>query len=448
MFRSRHNPKVTRNRKDCEETESFRRKQVPEQVHRSTNRGCPGDFGGQEKMIAQVKHPRYFLFAGGLCWLAYVTAYFGRVNLSISLPYLQEACGLSKASLGIIAGGFFTAYAAGQFINGVLGDRFNPRYFVGIGLFCAGLSNVFFGNSRSLWVMFCFWTLNGYFQSMLWGPLMRIISGVTPLKYLHKMTLVFSSSTVLGYFFSYTLVGRMVMVFGWKAAFYIPGIILLAASALWVWSLKGYSSDDTGTKETGNIAGTILFIIRSGLWAAALVCILQGSIKEGFTLWGPAFFSESRALSMDKVLLIMSFVPAMNLIAIAAGGFVYRCFRYQEKHTSVFFLITALFSACLLRISINGSLALMIAALSGLSASIFAVNNIMTAFMPLNFQKEQRVSTAAGILDCAVYIGAAISGPLAGFLVDCSGWSGVLNSWIVVCCIAIIIALLGRNKRR
>ena len=32
MFRSRLNPKAARNRKDCEGTESFRRKQVPEQV--------------------------------------------------------------------------------------------------------------------------------------------------------------------------------------------------------------------------------------------------------------------------------------------------------------------------------------------------------------------------------------------------------------------------------
>ena len=399
-------------------------------------------------MIASVKHPRYFLFAGALCWLAYVTAYFGRVNLSISLPYLQEAYGLSKATLGMIAGGFFTAYAAGQFINGVLGDRFNPRYFVGLGLFCAGISNVLFGNSRSPWLMFCFWTLNGYFQSMLWGPLMRVISSVTPDRYLYKITLAFSSSTVLGYFFSYTLVGKMTMDFGWKAAFYIPGAILLAASALWVWFLNGYSSDSAGVKESGNIAGTIPFIVKSGLWVVVLVCILQGSIKEGLTLWGPTFFSEYRGLPMDKVLAIMFLVPVMNMAGIVVSGLVYKWFKYREKHTLIFFLVMALLSAFLLRLSMTGSLALMLAAISALAAAIFAVNNIVTAFVPLNFQKEGRVSTAAGILDCAVYIGAAVSGPLAGFLVDRFGWTGVMNNWIGVCGLSIVTALAGRNYRK
>ena len=405
--------------------------------------------GGTDKeMITHVKHPRFFLFAGSLCWLAYVTAYFGRVNLSISLPYLQEAYGYSKASLGIVAGGFFTAYAAGQFINGVLGDRFNPRYFVGIGLFCAGLSNVLFACSRSLWVMLCFWTLNGYFQSMLWGPLMRVVSGVTPARHLHKITLAFASSTVLGYFFSYTLVGRMAISLGWKAAFYIPGAILLAAAALWVWLLKDYSSGGAEAKKQGSRTGTIPFIIQSGLWVFVLICILLGSVKEGLTLWGPTFFSEFRALPMDRVLAIMFLVPVMNMAGIAASGLVYRYFKYREKYTNMFFIVIALLSVCLVRLSMHGSLAVMLAAISALAAAVFAVCNIATAFVPLNFQKEGRVSTAAGILDCAIYIGAAISGPLAGFLVDHSGWTGVINGWIAVCALAIIAALASKNYQK
>jgi OPA family glycerol-3-phosphate transporter-like MFS transporter len=90
----------------------------------------------------------------------------------------------------------------------------------------------------------------------------------------------------------------------------------------------------------------------------------------------------------------------------------------------------------------------MIGAISALSAAIFAVNNMLTAFVPLNFQKEGRVSTVAGILDCAVYIGAAISGPLAGFLVDRSGWTGVMNGWIGICGLSIIAALASKNYQK
>jgi OPA family glycerol-3-phosphate transporter-like MFS transporter len=398
-----------------------------------------------------------FLFIGALCWFAYVAAYFGRVNLSISLPYLQEAYGFSKAWLGFVAGGFFTAYAAGQFINGVLGDRYNPRYFVGLGLFCAGLSNLLLGYFRQPWTMFFFWTLNGYFQSMLWGPLMRVIVDVTPYKYLRRIALAFSSSTVFGYFFSYTMVGRMVVTLGWKAAFYIPGAILLLTAALWVWFLRDYSrsfmadSAGAGHKTGLSLKRTIPFILGKGLRAAVLIGIFLGSVKEGFTLWGPAFFSESFTLPMDRVMVIMFIVPAMNIVALAASGLAYKCFRHQEKYSLSFFLITALVSAVLLRVSMTISLIASIAAVSGLSASLFAVNNTLTAFVPLNFQKERRVSAAAGILDCSIYTGAAISGPLAGFLVDRAGWPGVMNSWIVICgiaALAALTALIGKNYRK
>jgi OPA family glycerol-3-phosphate transporter-like MFS transporter len=414
-------------------------------------------------MAVLLRRPRRFWLIGGFCWLAYVSAYFGRVNLSISLPYLHDLYGFSKASLGIVAGGFFAAYAAGQLINGVLGDRFNPRYFVALGLLCAGLNNILFGNVRQLVPMFIFWTMNGYFQSMLWGPLMRIIAEVTPGKHLHKMTLFFSSSTALGYLLSYTLVGRLTMLLGWKAGFFIPGAILVGIALLWVWLFKdpvcreapSLQSAETPRSVPPRAAdpraaessrgSTLSFILRSGLWIAALVSMLQGSIKEGITLWGPVFFFESRFLSMDVVLFIMALVPFMNFAALAACGLVYRLFNRQEKAIIVFFLIMALISAFTLRISMAFSLIVMVIAVSGLTMSIFAINITLTAFLPLNFQRERRVSAAAGFLDCAVYIGAAVSGPLAGLVVDRFGWPGVINSWIAVCCLAIFVTLCGRN---
>jgi sugar phosphate permease len=77
-----------------------------------------------------------------------------------------------------------------------------------------------------------------------------------------------------------------------------------------------------------------------------------------------------------------------------------------------------------------------------------AANNILTAFVPLNFKKERRVSTAAGSLDCAVYIGAAASGPLAGLLADTSGWTGIMNGWIGVCAAAVLCAVFSKNYKR
>ncbi|MGH9663685.1 MAG: MFS transporter, partial [Bryobacteraceae bacterium] len=64
----------------------------------------------------------------------YTIYYFCRVNISIAIPLLQHSLGASKTQLGLIASGLQVAYGAGKFLNGVVGDRSNPRYFVAAGL--------------------------------------------------------------------------------------------------------------------------------------------------------------------------------------------------------------------------------------------------------------------------------------------------------------------------
>jgi OPA family glycerol-3-phosphate transporter-like MFS transporter len=412
----------------------------------------------------QPEKPVNFRLVDGLCWFAYISAYFGRVNLSIALPYLHDNYGYSNASLGIIASGFFVAYASGQLINGFLGDYFNPRFFISLGLALAGLSNILFGLSRHLAFLFLFWTLNGYVQSMLWGPLVRVVSESTPVKYLSRAMLFFSSSTIFGYFFSYTLVGRISLVLGWKMAFFIPGVILILSAVIWFVSYRqpavrqsavrrtekvpGREVSDADRLGKGSLSRLVGFFIRTRLWVAALACMMEGSLKEGLTLWGPTFFSAFQKLSLDKALFLMSLVPLMNCAGLVAGDIVYRRFGHQEKHTVIFFMAVALAFAVLLRAVANVSFILMDIAFFGLLAAIFAANNILTAFMPLNFQKERRVSTAAGSLDCAVYIGAAVSGPLAGLLADRSGWTGIMNGWIGVCGIAVLCTVFFRNYKR
>jgi OPA family glycerol-3-phosphate transporter-like MFS transporter len=406
----------------------------------------------KQKQDGESKPSGNFVVVSALCWFAYVAANFGRVNLSIALPNLREAYGYSNTALGMIALGFFAAYAVGQLINGFLGDLFNPRYFIMAALVLAGVSNILFGFSRNINALILFWTINGYVQSMLWGPLVRIISDSTPPKYLSKTTLFFSSSTVCGALFAYVVVGKITVFWGWKMAFFIPGILLVLAGLTW-FKLSGRFADTRSGRAAPPEApqsgyGVLAFLLRSKLWIAALICMLEGSLKEGLTLWGPAFFTEFQALSLERAVFIMSFVPLVNCISLFAGAVLNRIFRYQEKYSLVFFMAAALSFAVFFRITMIVNSTLVHIAFMGLLASAIGANYILTAIMPLNFQKERRVSTVAGFLDCAVYVGAAVSGPLAGFLSDHSGWPGIVNVWILICLFAVIVALFLKNYKR
>ena len=85
-----------------------------------------------------------------LCWLTYAAYYFGRVNLAVALPVLGGDLGWSPTALGLLGSVFYWVYAAGQLVNGALGDRLSARRFVAIGLALSGALNVLFSTSRLL----------------------------------------------------------------------------------------------------------------------------------------------------------------------------------------------------------------------------------------------------------------------------------------------------------
>ena len=77
---------------------------------------------------------------------------------------------------GLIGSALFWVYAAGQLINGQLGDRVSARRFVAAGLLVSVALNLAFGFAASLPLMIAIWAANGYVQSMGWGPIVRTIS--------------------------------------------------------------------------------------------------------------------------------------------------------------------------------------------------------------------------------------------------------------------------------
>jgi sugar phosphate permease len=224
-------------------------------------------------------------------------------------------------------------------------------------------------------------------------------------------------------------------------------------AALWFWTFRGIARrGDSGksgdTAARAGLWGMLDFLRRTKLWMVALVCVLEGLVKEGLTFWSPTFLSESQSLGMDKTLLIMTLLPLLNLPVLVLSGWMNKLFRYHEKRTLLFFFSVSLVFAVMLKFTLRGALLWMSAALFGLIAAAFAINNLLVSFVPVNFQKERRVSAAAGFLDCANYAGGAISGPFVGLLADRSGWQGVVEGWIMATVIALVLTIFTRDYKK
>ena len=116
-------------------------------------------------------------------WVTYMIYYIGRVNIGIAKPFMIDELGISPEIFGTIGMAFFFAYAFGQFFNGFLGDKIGARRLMAIGLIVSSVINILVGAFGGIvWLLGIIWGLNGFFQSMGWGPSVKTIANWYPPK--------------------------------------------------------------------------------------------------------------------------------------------------------------------------------------------------------------------------------------------------------------------------
>ena len=99
--------------------------------------------------MSAVPDKRGQAVAFGATWLAYDTYYLGRKGFSVSKARIVKELGVSESTLAGIDTGYLGAYAIGQFVSGLVGDRIGARRLVSIGMLFAALTCAAFGAAGS-----------------------------------------------------------------------------------------------------------------------------------------------------------------------------------------------------------------------------------------------------------------------------------------------------------
>jgi sugar phosphate permease len=134
-----------------------------------------------------------------LLWsiIGYATFYFVRKNLSVAMPVMEQALGISKSRLGLFLTLHGLLYGVSKFVNGFFGDRCNARAFLVVGLVASALLNLWFGFSSTVAAFGLFWMLNGWAQGMGYPPCARLMTHwFSPKQLATKMALWNSSHSI------------------------------------------------------------------------------------------------------------------------------------------------------------------------------------------------------------------------------------------------------------
>ncbi len=373
--------------------------------------------------------------------LVYFASYVTRINFAVMIVKICSEMSMAKSELAFVITGLTICYGTGQVISGILGDKINPRLLLALGLATATAANILITLCRAVPAMTVVWCINGFAQSMLWPPIVRIMStSLNDIEYSYTSVRVMwgsSAATLLLYLVCPILLPFM----SWKVIMLMCAGVGAAALLLWLSQSPSLFSECNTKKEekkgsSAELPATVsapryslfpIFLIILGI-------ILQGLLRDGVTNWMPSYMCEAFALSEESA-IITAVIPAiLSMLSFGLFDFIYRrVFKDEVTSAGFFFVAAVLSSAALYAVNaLISSPVLSAILLAMLIALMHGINLMLISIVPKRFVKSGKVSTYSGVLNACTYIGASISNYGFALLAETKGWGFTILSWIFV----------------
>ena len=380
------------------------------------------------------------------CTLAYVVAYCNRFNLSAALEQLSAALQITPAQAGLLQTCFAVTYAVGQLVNGMVVDRVKPVRHMVTGVCIACACNMLMGIVAVYPAMLVFSLLNGAAQSMLWTPIVRLLARFfTEERQRRRANMIFSFAVVFGHLAAWAVSGVLASAVGWRLSFLVPGALGLPCVAV-IRALVKYSGESASVHAAAPASWRAAWPIfaRTGLLLVFLASILYGFVRDCIVTWVPTLLSAEgggSALSSTALSLI---IPLLNAAGIALG-YVLRE-RENQSNRRVTALMMAYAGLCSVPLLLVGG-ALPMALLMGAScACMYGLNPILTALIPLEYERVGCIALAAGLMDGFIYVGSSLAGVAGGALYGTLGARSMYLCWILAALAAAALFRLSGWK--
>lgn len=391
-------------------------------------------------MVNRINIKRGFIL--GMCWMAYASIYLGRLNLSIAAPIMEQEELINSVQMGTLGSCFFFTYAFGQIINGYLGDIVNPKKIFSTGLIIAAVCNILIGFGPSVTMIFLLWSINGYAQSMIWGPLLKILAHTfIKEKERSRAAMILSTSIGVGSVLA-ILISSIVLEKGFETVFWVAGIIMLIIGIASLIFIPYVNQSKIIKRE--HVSFFKIFLDNK-IRAILIPNMAHGIIKDNLNLWIPILFMMMYGIDVKQVVTYVFLIPLATLVGRLIFPWMYHRCRENEK-----VVVTIAFIVCI------GSLMPLVAyqipiwfaalLLACIALAVSVINAAFLTIFPLRFVESNNVASVAGIMDFIAYMGSAIGSVLFGIVIKYSGYKSIILFWIVISVISVVCMILSINN--
>lgn len=377
---------------------------------------------------------------GLLCALSYLAVYFARNILSAVSPAMSEENVFTNDQFGVFSSLFFITYAVGQLINGLIGDKIKAKHMLSFGLLLSGAASLVFAFVTDyLMLSYVAYALVGFFLSMIYAPMTKVVSENTTLIYAERCSLDYTFSSLFGS----PLAGMAALFLPWQGGLILSGALLAFMGVVClvmfrIFEHKGYikyHQYDRPKQEGGNVK--VLF--KHHIVRFTVVSFVTGIIRTAVVFWFPIYLVQYLNYSTETSAMIFT----VATLVISASAFLAIMVHTLVKRNLVLteFIGFTCASICFLllffvRVPWLNVILLSLAILtSNMSASA-----MWSIYCP-SLRDTGVVSGATGFLDFVSYMAAALSSSIFPHAVEAIGWGGLILVWFGLVAIGMVVTL-------
>lgn len=388
----------------------------------------------------QNRGVRNAIYVGTLCSVSYLAVYVARNILGAVSPQMIAEGGFTTEYIGRVSSVYFICYAVGQLINGAIGDKIKARWMISGGLLMAGVMNLLFARLGALHpnAAVAVYGMTGFFLSMIYGPLTKVVAENTDPKYTHRCSLGYTFASFLGS----PLAGMIAAYFEWQSVFAVSTVILAVMAVVSFGVFLGFEKSGIISYHKYRRAkeqGSIRVLIEHRIVKFTLVSVLTGVVRTSVVFWLPTYISQYLGFSSSsaaKIYTVATFVISMTTFVAV---FVYeRLNRDMDKTILLMFSVSVCCFAAVYFVHEPAlNIVLMVAAIM---SSNGAASMLWSRYCP-SLRDTGMVSSATGFLDFMSYMAASIASSAFANAVSQIGWQNLILVWIALMAAGVIVAL-------
>jgi OPA family sugar phosphate sensor protein UhpC-like MFS transporter len=378
----------------------------------------------------------YSMYAG------YALYYFTRKSVTFAMPALMSSLGFTKTELGILGTVLAIAYGFSKFLSGVMGDRSNPRYFMGVGLILTGFMNILFGFSSSLSMFVVFWGLNGWFQGWGWPPCAKLLTHWYSQSERGRWWGLWNTSHNVGGALIPIVGAACAEQWGWRSAMWLPGVVCIfgglflinrlrdTPASMGLPSIEQFRGEpdaslfsDVSAPSTKSIL--LSYILKNRyLWILGATYFFVYIIRTAVNDWSVLFLVEHRDYTLlGAGVCIFWFETGGLLGSLAAGWLSDRMFQGRRGPVNLLFCLGVTVAVGLFWLVPHGAPFLDSLLMFWIGFLIFGPQ-MLIGVAAAELTPKSAAGSATGFIGWLGYLGSAAAGLPIGLATQWYGWSG------------------------